>query len=165
MRNVAQAVGCTKPALYYHFNSKEELFLEVVRTNMDQFTSLIEQTSAKPGTLYDRMLATLRFFFRHIQQRPEVMRLLMTAQHRPEEGRPQIDLLSIHEEQTRLIMGLLSQARNEGEIRNDLDLSQISASLVGLVQAWGMRCVHGLEIPENTSEHILDLFFHGVAPS
>ncbi|MEL6346246.1 MAG: TetR/AcrR family transcriptional regulator [Myxococcota bacterium] len=165
MRTVAEAVGCTKPALYYHFSNKEELFLEAVGTNMNQFTALIEQTLSQPGTLHERLLAGMRTFFTYIQHRPESMRLLMTAQHRPDEGSPEIDLISLHQEQSRMLIDILKHARQQGEIRDNVDLCQLSTSLDGLIQIWGMRCVHGQPIPEKTPEHILDLFFHGVAPT
>ena len=36
IRAIVEAVGCTKPALYYHFGSKAALFVEVHRTVQNQ---------------------------------------------------------------------------------------------------------------------------------
>jgi len=165
MRAVAESVGCTKPALYYHFGSKEDLFTETVRTHMQGYTDFMRETISRPGPLRDRVRALSRDFFKHMRQTPQVMRLLMTAEYRPDNGAPEIDLATMHEENVRIISDQLRQAQLTGELRDGLDLEQVTISLVSLIHGWGMQCVHGREMPEDTIDHILDLFFHGVAPT
>lgn len=41
MRQIAEAVGVSKAALYYHFLDKEQLFLAVLDAQLDQFERLI----------------------------------------------------------------------------------------------------------------------------
>ena len=36
VRELAEAAGVTKPTLYYHFGSKEDLFHELVRYHLDE---------------------------------------------------------------------------------------------------------------------------------
>lgn len=164
MRGVAEAVGCTKPALYYHFGSKEDLFVATVQQHLDEYTEQLQAMLAAGGTLKERLKASFETHLYRIQQRPEVMRLLMTIEHRPEQGLPVIDLMSMHEEHDRLIQQLLSEGVARGEIRSDLNLQDVSTSVVGLVHIWGMHCLHGQVIPPDLPERIMDIFLHGVAP-
>lgn len=51
MNDIAQAVGITKAALYYHFDDKESLFLEVIRTKTAALTRELEQIISAPDDL------------------------------------------------------------------------------------------------------------------
>jgi AcrR family transcriptional regulator len=46
MREIAEAVGVSKPALYYHFHDKEELFLAVLYQALDELEALVAQAYA-----------------------------------------------------------------------------------------------------------------------
>ncbi len=60
MRELAEAVGLTKPALYYHFSSKEALFLAAVHTHMDCHRQDILTALDTPGSLRERLPAPCR---------------------------------------------------------------------------------------------------------
>lgn len=51
MNDIAQAVGITKAALYYHFENKESLFLDVIRTKTADLTAELEQIISAPGDI------------------------------------------------------------------------------------------------------------------
>ncbi len=161
MREVAAAVGCTKPALYYHFDSKEALFLAAVRTHSCHYTQLIRRIFALPGSLHDKLRGAMEAYFAHIQAHPEAMRLLMTAEHRPEQGMPEIDMISLHQEHLQLSAQLLAAGVASGEISSKHDLMVLNTSLIGLVHIWGMHCLHGQPLPDDLPSQILDIFFHG----
>jgi AcrR family transcriptional regulator len=164
MREVAEAVGLTKPALYYHFNSKEALFLAAVHTHMEHYRNTLLTALTQPGSLRERMAGGIQAHLDSVREHPEVMKLLLTAEHRPEKGLPEIDLLSMHQENTLLLTRLLQDGVARGEIRSDLNLDTLAISLVGLVNIWSLHCLHGLPHPDRLPDHILDIFFNGVSP-
>ena len=43
MRQIAAAVGVTKPALYYHFKDKESLFLAILETYLAKIEKLLDE--------------------------------------------------------------------------------------------------------------------------
>jgi len=61
MRDIATASGCSLPTLYYHYNSKSELFEEIV---VNQFLKITQKMNAKidlnakPEELYFQVLRT-----------------------------------------------------------------------------------------------------------
>ena len=61
MNDIAQAVGITKAALYYHFADKESLFLEVIRTKTATLTAELEQIIAAPGDIETLLRNVARF--------------------------------------------------------------------------------------------------------
>ncbi len=46
MRQIAEAVGVTKAALYYHFHDKEDLFIAIVEQYLLEMSALIDQVTA-----------------------------------------------------------------------------------------------------------------------
>ena len=47
LREVAEKVGISKPALYYHFESKEDLVVETVRPIQDAMADLLDRAEAE----------------------------------------------------------------------------------------------------------------------
>src|SRR4051812_30971757 len=61
MQEIADAVGVTKAALYYHFNDKEELFAEAFTDEMERISAGIAVELAKESTLERQLEAVARF--------------------------------------------------------------------------------------------------------
>lgn len=49
LREIADAVGVTKAALYYHFRTKEDIVESALRDYTGELTSLIDQAAAAPA--------------------------------------------------------------------------------------------------------------------
>ena len=168
MREVAEAVGCTKPALYYHFGSKEDLFVAAVQKHLNDYTEHFQAMLAAGGTLRERMRSAFEGYIHQIQTQPEVMQLLMLLDQHSEEGVPEIDLRSVHEEHHHLMSQLLAEGVARGEIRADLSPRDVSISFVGLVHIWGKFCLRSpcmvQALPADLPDRVMDIFFNGVAP-
>jgi AcrR family transcriptional regulator len=67
MKSVADAINVTEPALYYHFPTRDELFVEVLKYRDNQ--SMTNEAVAHPG--YDAMIENMR----HAQLQPWLMAL------------------------------------------------------------------------------------------
>lgn len=48
MREISEALGVSKAALYYHFKDKEELFLAILRTYLDDMSNLLDHLASEP---------------------------------------------------------------------------------------------------------------------
>lgn len=50
MREIANAVGVTKAALYYHFRDKEQLFLALLESVLEELSALIEASRSEESS-------------------------------------------------------------------------------------------------------------------
>ena len=50
MREIADAVGVTKAALYYHFRDKEQLFLALLESVLEELSALIEASCSEESS-------------------------------------------------------------------------------------------------------------------
>jgi AcrR family transcriptional regulator len=55
MREISEALGVTKPALYYHFKDKEELFLAVLNIYLDEMETALDRITAEPASCRDKI--------------------------------------------------------------------------------------------------------------
>ena len=62
MREIAAAVGVSKPALYYHFRDKESLFVAVLEHHLAQVTALVALARRAPSA-YEGLAGFLESFF------------------------------------------------------------------------------------------------------
>src|SRR5512141_3202105 len=57
MRQIAEAVGVSKAALYYHFRDKEELFLAILEIYLDEIEAIIDRVEAEGTTCRQQITA------------------------------------------------------------------------------------------------------------
>ncbi|MGW1740721.1 TetR/AcrR family transcriptional regulator [Nocardia sp. NPDC001965] len=68
LREIADAVGITKPSLYYHYASKLELLVAIVNPLLDDLRALadeVEQTSPDPDAHRNVLQTYIRTMIRH----------------------------------------------------------------------------------------------------
>ena len=73
---VVDAVGCTPPALYYYFPSKERLLVEVCRLQYRRFAEALEAEIARTGTAVDELIARGHAYLDWATSHPEHYRVL-----------------------------------------------------------------------------------------
>lgn len=161
IRQVVSAAGCTKPALYYYFANKEELYLRAVDDALAQL-DVLESVVDGGGSVRERMLAGLDGLRAHVQERPEALRLLFRAEMRKEEGQPEVDLRSFRARDLQRIEGLLREGVLRGELRPDLDVRDAAVALVGTAHLHLQLWLDGTPLPPDLGSRVVTLFFAGI---
>jgi AcrR family transcriptional regulator len=127
LREIAERLGVTKAALYYHFKSKEDIVGSLVEDYFGQIDALIEWGRSQPGTAESRAAVLSRYFgiveegsevFRMLQQNQAALSSLASAKHRSELFRERMDGL----------VGILTgpDAPLAGQIRAAVALASVS---------------------------------------
>jgi AcrR family transcriptional regulator len=127
LREIAERLGVTKAALYYHFKSKEDIVSSLVEDYFGQIDALIEWGRSQPGTAGSRAAVLSRYFgiveegsevFRMLQQNQAALSSLASAKHRSELFRERMDGL----------VGILTEpdAPLAGQIRAAVALASVS---------------------------------------
>jgi len=73
MRQISEAVGVSKAALYYHFKDKEELFLAILNIYLNEIESAIDKIQSRPTTGSEH----IRMFVEYILGQPAEQRAVM----------------------------------------------------------------------------------------
>ena len=165
VRQIVEAVGCTKPVLYYHFGSKEKLFRAAVEAVTARYGQLVDAAMARPGTTRERLKRFIVAYIHDVLAYPQGMRLLMTAQHRRGDGQPEIDLMELHRRNGQKISAMFAEGVAAGEVRGDLDPRAVTLAFIGTVNMRVMLSVHGADRPaEDVADEVLTVLFEGIQP-
>lgn len=163
VRELAAAVGVTKPTLYYHFGNKESLFLEVVNFHIDRVEDIVREAVAPGGTTREQLERFARVYIREAIANEDALRLLMTVQHPVDKGQPTVDVMSMHLRKIALLQGVFDTGMAKEEVRQDLSSVMAVLSFIGMVNLACMAALYGdAPPPEVQAESIIDIFFRGV---
>ena len=161
VREIVAAVGCTKPALYYHFGSKEDLFLELVRSRIDGLHELLRGCLSADAPVEEQLRAVTSGILDGVRQSPLSMRLLITAEHRPDDGQPEVDLRSMHEAFLHHVRSVVERAQDAGIFRTDLPADSLAWSYIGAVHVRALGIALGHDVPANAADVVVDIFCRG----
>ena len=70
LRAIAAAAGYTPAALYFHFESKEAIYAEVLRTSLANLEQAVSRAVSRARAPADRLRATAMAFFRYYCDNP-----------------------------------------------------------------------------------------------
>jgi AcrR family transcriptional regulator len=82
MEDIADAAGVTKPVLYQHFQSKQQLYLVLLDTVGEQLLAEVTDRAAAENTPYQQVLAGFRAYFEFVCEKQSAFRLLFGGEAR-----------------------------------------------------------------------------------
>jgi AcrR family transcriptional regulator len=75
MRQISEALGVSKAALYYHFKDKEELFLAIISGNLNELESAIELIRSKQVSCSEQIVLFVEYVLKQPAEQRAMIRL------------------------------------------------------------------------------------------
>lgn len=125
VREIVDAAGVTKPVLYYYFQNKEGIYLELMGESFVKFEALlnkarneIDQASRKIFALCDNLMVLLG-------ENLQVARVMYAIYYGPPQGAPFFDCNVFHFKFQDTIQEFINEGIKKGEFRdgNALDMT------------------------------------------
>jgi len=163
MREIAEAVGVSKAALYYYFKDKEELFLALLDNCLDENEKLLEQAQVQAHDCRGR----IKIFVRGILSQPPGQRALIRL------ASQEMGLLSpparqalyarYHSKFIDRLRAILQEGIESGELR-PFDSSMMAWALLGMLYPY-FYPAHSRDAPppESVLDGLLEIYFQGVS--
>jgi TetR/AcrR family transcriptional regulator len=164
VREIAEAVGVTKPTLYYHFGSKDGLFTALVNHHLGCWLDVIAASLRAPGPVIGRLRAYVAACFQLHLDDPMVLRFLHQAMQQAGQGAPLVDAKRFHEGEVVMLIQLLQEGITRGEVRPHDPVAGALLLLGGVRVRLGATLHGGPPLTADTADQVLDLLLHGVAP-
>lgn len=157
MREVAEAVGVTKPALYHHYSDKESLFLAILKAAVINLGGLIERANSQEG-IRAQLHTLVGDLIDSAPAQRVGMQLASELRHVSAERRAAFD-----QEYRQVWMGglakLINQAVEQGELRADLPPTVLTRAFLATI----FPLVSGPPLPEphETAKALLSVYLDG----
>ncbi|MDX2642440.1 TetR/AcrR family transcriptional regulator [Streptomyces sp. PA03-1a] len=156
-KEIAKAAGCSEAALYKHFSSKEELFVQVLKERAPRLGPLMAELTADPGDrsvescLTDIARTAVLFYESSVPIAASLFaEPALLARHRdalrPMGSGPHVPL--------RELARYLRAERDSGRIRADADPEAVAALLLGACFQRGfLNCYLGEPVDDQPLDH------------
>lgn len=163
MDNIAEFAGVSRPALYHHAPSKQEL----LRLALEPLLCTLEDIGCQPQAQCGSAVARLEFVVRQtvniLTANVPAASLLLHLRGNTDVERVVMSRRSAIENQ---ISALVSEAWHENTLRSDIEPQTAAKLLIGMINstADGYTPTSSGPGPEGTADEILRLAIHGMRP-
>ena len=163
VRDIVQACGLSNGALYYHFGSKQNLFIQVFKEYVARATRQLQQAGAGQGPCRERLAGMADAYAQFIlESRSEMQMLHRDLAHCAKEEVQGL-LPGAMRQIPSLFATVLEEGIAAGEIR-PLDAQRVSFLLLGMVNSLTARRMFG-PTARSLSEDIdlaINILFEGI---
>lgn len=164
VREIVEMAGVTKPALYYHFESKEGIYLAIMDELVKTAEHVVEASSAGVGTARERIQGFLTHVFQHFERRRAEVRMINSVFWGPAQGVPPFDFETFHRMFHDFVRAAVVEGIASGELRPS-DPELVTLTIVGVLSFnMDLNLAHPeLGLGQEGLLRTLDLVFSGLA--
>jgi len=113
---IVAAAGVTKPVLYYHFESKEGLYLSLMEEGLGSFRATLEAAlRSDKGSVADRIRRLCEAIVGHALENMSIVRLTRGIHHAPPQGAPALDVCEFPRTIQATLLRLVEEGVRSGE--------------------------------------------------
>lgn len=125
VREIVNAAGVTKPVLYYYFQNKEGIFLELMSESFVKFEALLNRARNETGQASKKILALCDNLMVLLGENLQVARVMYAIYYGPPQGAPFFDCNVFHFKFQDTIQEFINEGIKAGEFRdgNALDMT------------------------------------------
>ena len=164
VREIVKGAGVSKPVLYYHFGSKEGLYLEIMRRLERTLAETLATRETGSGTARQRIRRLGLDIYDAFSENTAAVRFLNAVFWGPPQGTPEFDVESLHRPLMAAISGLVEDGIARGEFRAAAGADLSFALLGALSFAMDFHLAHPDRSPARDGlARVLDLILSGAS--
>jgi len=161
-REIVERAGVTKPALYYHFSSKEGLYRVLIEEDFSRFNRALAGIARQPGAPEEKLTRVAAYNLEHCRRHPQEVKLTLMAFYRGDTFAPEVDIVSPARTSIEIIAGIFREGMTAGVFRKS-DPMKLSLFLMSVLHGQMMVIIKGAEgMPIARPEEIIKIFLGGI---
>lgn len=164
MREIAEAVGVTKAALYYHYPNKEAIFRAVVEDTFREHLHHEMTVAAEADDAWTALSNWALCNIRNAYEFPNTRRLIFYTLQGRFRNQIHIDFEPLIHQSFQSLLNIIKRGVTENLIREDLDPEFLTSMMIpavnGAIMGQHFR-VTGVVDPEILSENIMKIIKKG----
>lgn len=163
VREIVELANVTKPALYYHFGSKEGVLEAILREGFEEFRATAARAMESPGTTRERLTRLCEDLYGLFRENVPVIQVVHRAFHDPDGNAPDFDLVEVERTLGTALQQIVEAGIASGELRS-VEPADVALAVIGVIGSAASRQLHpSLEpVSGERLRRVLDLMFDGV---
>ncbi len=163
VREIAEMAGVTKPAVYYHFGSKEGLLMAILEQAKRDVEEAIGRAVARTGTARQRILGLCEDVYALFGQNVPIARVAHAVFLGPPDGAPPFDVTVFEARFRTALEQIAADGAAAGEVRNGT-VGDIALAAMGILEGCNDRQLHPAFEPVGLAglRRQMNLLFDGV---
>jgi AcrR family transcriptional regulator len=164
MREIAERVGVTKPAIYYHFSNKQELFEELVTTSFERSQERIAEIAKRDSNPVEKLEHLALGIMEGVKQNPDGARFMHDLMAGNIRKNIKLDHRRVFSKQEKYFAQILKEGKERGLIKKDLDCFTFIMMFIGTINMYTIGYLKGAipDIGRNNVERIIDILINGI---
>ena len=165
MRQIAEALGVSKAALYYHFRDKEELFLAILDSYLDEIEAELQRIQLEQVGARQRIRAMVEMILLQPAEQRAVIRLSSQEMAQLSQPARQAFDRAYHRKFIDRIRAILQEGMQSGELR-PVNPTLAAWALLGMLYPYFYPAHSSdLQPPVEVAEYLVSIFMDGMAQS
>jgi len=136
MKNIAEAVGVSEPALYRHFKSKNDILKLIIQTLKQGSRQALD--SGQSGWMLIR--GTLQQHVEQFTRTPGFAAIIFSEEIFSAENELSQEIVNLMQSTLAQFESMIKAAQEQGDIRNDISAKQLASMIIGtfrfLITRW-----------------------------
>lgn len=164
VQQIVDAAGVSKPALYYYFADKAQLFQALVDQAHDERYRLMQAAAERGSTVAEKLEQIVAAVFEFSLRNRELMRLAFaTAFAAPGESPGRVKCLEKGRRNYDFVRGLIEQGQAAGELDGGFGVDDLAMGIYGQLNSYVMvrLLVPDCAFDRGTAKQIVRLFMQG----
>ena len=164
VREIVDSARVTKPVLYYYFQNKEGIYLELMRQTFSNVDYLVDFSRGEKGSAREKLLRFCDQAFTLFLKNTEAIRVMYAIYYGPRQGAPFFDFDGYHLKFLEAIRALVEEGIRKGEFRKG-EAENMAWAIVGAVNvAMQVQLSHPeMGLGREGLARVLNLIFRGIS--
>ena len=131
IKNLAEKMSFSEPALYRHFKDKTEILKSLLLFHREIIKSGIFKILNSNQSSLDKFQKILEFKFDHIKKNPAIVMIIFSETSFQYSSVLSSIVSKIMKQRSKKIIELLKEGQKNNEIRNDIESEQLATIIMG----------------------------------
>jgi len=164
VREIVDSARVTKPVLYYYFQNKEGIYLELMRQTFSNVDYLVDFSRKEKGSTREKLLRFCDQAFSLFMQNIEAVRVMYAIYYGPHQGAPFFDFDAYHLKFQEAIRRVVEEGIRKGEFRKREAESMTWAILGAVNVVMEVQLGHPeMGLGREGLARVLNLIFRGIS--
>ena len=128
---IAKIAEVSKANIYHHFESKEALYIQVLKSACEDFGNIVDGLISDRGLLADRLGKFAGSHISDLEKRNRGTRLILRELIEGDRDRQQIFAENVASAHFKHLLSFIQDSQQSGEVREDVDPAVVAMLLLG----------------------------------